>query len=144
MTFAAIEHRIRRDYRTPYRAADRWIDIVNEVAADHGVTAAEILGRSQKQRASQARHHAMFRVRNEVVIDGKPASFPRIGRWFGRDHSTVVHAFQRHGWERKPKRTIPHEYDGIRYESGEILRAETGMSQRRFYAMRAAGEIVKL
>ena len=142
MTFAAIEHGIRREYRTPARGADRWIDIVNEVAKEFRVTAAEIVGPSRKVRICRARHHAMYRVRNEVVIDGKPASYPRIGRWFGRDHTTVLNAYRRHGKQRKTS-AIPHEYRGVRYESAIVLQSKTGMSQRQFYKKRGTGEIRK-
>lgn len=145
MSFAAAEYRIRREYRTPYRAADAWIDIVNQVAAEYGVTAAEMMGLSRKVKICAARHHAMYRIRNEVTIDGKPASFPRIGRWFGRDHTTVIQACRNHGKQRNSRLIgVPHEYLGVRYESGIALRSKAGMSQRKFYAKRAAGEIRKL
>lgn len=145
MTFAAIEHRIRREYRTPYRAADRWIDIVNEVAAEYGVTAAEIMGRSRRVKVIYARRHAIYRIRNEVVIDGRSASWPRIGRWLGRDHTTIIYAYRNHGKKMKlPNNCIPHEYDGVRYESVKALQMKNRMGHRVFYQKRATGEIIRL
>lgn len=82
--------------------------ILEEQAAFWGVSVAEILGRrrrkwrlgwhrdrSEDERtfAIEARQSAMRRCRDEIIIRGRPASFPQIGLWFGRDHTTVMNAY---------------------------------------------------
>ena len=58
------------------------------IAAEHGVTIAEIDGRSRRRRIVIARWAAIRAVQEE-----RPGySFPQIGRAFGRDHSTIMHA----------------------------------------------------
>lgn len=70
----------------------RWRLIVKEVAAKHGVTVEDLVGRSRVPAIVAARHEAMFRVRKETTH-----SLPHIGRLFGgRDHSTVLNAMRRH------------------------------------------------
>ena len=59
---------------------------------------ADILSRSRSAPIFEARAIAMKRLRDEIVIVGKPVSYPQIGKWFGRNHSTVMSAC---GWIRK-------------------------------------------
>jgi hypothetical protein len=59
-----------------------------------------------------ARFEAMYRVRTEIKIAGSEPSLPQIGKWFGRDHTTVLHALRRYGnpapdVERHPRATAP-------------------------------------
>lgn len=61
--------------------------IVASVAMEHGVKASEIMGRSRNATVHAARRSAMVRVR-----DATGASTSVIGKWFDRDHSTVVFA----------------------------------------------------
>jgi chromosomal replication initiation ATPase DnaA len=63
--------------------------IVIDVAHERGVTVRDILGRAHTERAWLARREAMQRVRQAVVICGKPPSTIKIGGWFNRDASTV-------------------------------------------------------
>lgn len=45
---------------------------------------------------SHARQEVMRTIRDTVVMaDGLPPSYPVIGRWFGRDHTSVIHAVNR-------------------------------------------------
>jgi hypothetical protein len=37
-----------------------------------------------------------WRIREEIEIDGQPASFPWIGRLFKRNHSSVLSAVKKH------------------------------------------------
>jgi chromosomal replication initiator protein len=71
------------------------------VASAFHLSRAELLSHSRRQHVAYARHVAMYLSR---VLVGRPtddgecttpkacASFPRIGRAFDRDHSSVIHA----------------------------------------------------
>jgi len=62
-------------------------EVTRAVARYSRVTLQEIHGRSSAPVIVRARHLAMFMVR---VDSGR--SYPEIGSFFGRDHSTVIHA----------------------------------------------------
>ena len=75
---------------------DRVVAIMCNVAKAHGVSPADILGRRTLAKISKARREAMYAVRAlEWGAAGAPPSYPQIGRWFGRDHTTIVVACQR-------------------------------------------------
>jgi len=64
--------------------------VVDMIAAEHHMTAALILGRSRWAPVVAARHEAMAACHAEF---GYPTTL--IGRFFNRDHSTIVHALQK-------------------------------------------------
>jgi chromosomal replication initiation ATPase DnaA len=66
--------------------AGRIAEVVARVARAHGVTVEDILGRATEIKVVHARHEAFYAVK---VASG--VSWARIGRIFGRDHSTVLH-----------------------------------------------------
>jgi chromosomal replication initiator protein len=58
------------------------------VAGQFGLTGAQLLGRSRLQPNALARQVAML-----LCLEMIPhASLPRVGHWFGRHHTTVLHA----------------------------------------------------
>ncbi len=75
----------------------RVLNIIQAVAFGHGVSLCAVLGERRTQILVSARHEAMWRVRalqwRGMGRHGHP-SYPQIGRWFNRDHSTVVYAVQ--------------------------------------------------
>ena len=70
-----------------------WVrEIVFDAAARHGVSAASIVMRIRSRVAVAARNEALYRVK-----EAKPdLSLPKIGGWFGMDHTTVIYALARH------------------------------------------------
>jgi chromosomal replication initiation ATPase DnaA len=54
------------------------------------VTYEQIMSPARDRYISRARHDCMRRIRRV-----RAWSFPRIGRYFGRDHTTVLHAMNR-------------------------------------------------
>src|SRR5258708_7752870 len=62
-------------------------DIVSAVAEATHIAPAEIRGRSRRQRIAYARQLAMYLMRQITR-----ASYPLIGAFFGRNHSTVIYA----------------------------------------------------
>jgi chromosomal replication initiator protein len=62
--------------------------IQDTVAEQYGLTRARLLGRRRLPRFVLARHIAML-----LCLEMLPgASLPQVGRWFHRDHTSVLHA----------------------------------------------------
>lgn len=75
--------------KTPRSSA---IQIMHDVAAAHGFTYADIIGKSRKVKLVAARVDAIKRVK---ASDPKK-SLPELGRLFGgRDHTTILHALRK-------------------------------------------------
>lgn len=69
------------------------IDIIRIVAAKHGVSVTDIKSQTRTLHIVEARHEAMA-----LVYQLRPdLSLPAIGRVFGRDHTTVLHAARKLG-----------------------------------------------
>lgn len=66
--------------------------ILEEVAAKHDVTVADIRGPRRRIEISHARQEAMYRLYSER----KNLSLPMIGRMLSRDHTTVMHGIRAH------------------------------------------------
>lgn len=79
----------------PQHIPSRVLAIMRECGARYRVPMRVLLSPARDRRASAARHEAMRRVRHEIRYHGKPPSYPRMGRWFDRDHSTVIAAIRR-------------------------------------------------
>lgn len=62
--------------------------IAADVAADNGLTLAELQSSNREFAISHARQYAMM-----LMFDAE-FSTPQIGRFFGRDHSTVAHGIK--------------------------------------------------
>lgn len=73
-----------------------WKVTVAEVAVRHGMSVDDLLSRSSTTRAhTDARREAYVALRSVKREDGRPAwSYPAIGRMFGRDHTTILHALK--------------------------------------------------
>jgi chromosomal replication initiation ATPase DnaA len=63
--------------------------ILKEVAQEYKVSQDEIIGKNPHLHLRQARTRAIWRIKQETNF-----SFARIGRLFGRDHSTVLHIYR--------------------------------------------------
>lgn len=67
------------------------MDIIVEVARAHGVTRADLTGLSRKGHITRARQEAYYLIRTLTSH-----SYPRIGSFFNRDHTTVLHGVRKH------------------------------------------------
>jgi hypothetical protein len=67
--------------------------IVVEIAKNHGLPVATILGPTTMANIVAARHEAMA----EVYVRCPGMSLPDIGRLFNRDHTTILHAIRKLG-----------------------------------------------
>lgn len=77
-------------------------DVIQEVADKHDTTAKDILFHSRFHSISQARQEACFRLRCELGW-----SYPRIGKFIGRDHSTIITAVRCHSKRHGVPITMP-------------------------------------
>lgn len=86
---AAASKRIRNDERAerPTTAAL----IVERVADEHQIHPTAIYGQALAHHVIRARDQAVFEIRQATGW-----SWPTIGRFFNRDHSTVLGAARRH------------------------------------------------
>lgn len=65
--------------------------IVEATAVDHGVASGDIMARDRTTEVAMARQDAYHRIQATGRF-----SYPAIGRFFGRDHTTVLHGVRRH------------------------------------------------
>lgn len=63
--------------------------ILAEVSAETGFTPGELKGPSRVRPLVHARHYAMWRCYRET-----DNSQPAVGRFFNRDHTSVIHALR--------------------------------------------------
>jgi chromosomal replication initiation ATPase DnaA len=84
--------RMQNERPTPRRTM---ASIVSEMAGQHRACMDALKGPSRKQSHFQPRAKAMLAMYREGY------SYPQIGRFFNRDHSSVMHACDRAStWER--------------------------------------------
>ena len=63
-----------------------FMNIVREVCETHDVTRDEIFEKNRSKKLVMARGVIYDRIRNELGW-----SYPKIGKLFGRDHTTILH-----------------------------------------------------
>lgn len=73
--------------RTP---RERQLHVVALIAARHGLTAADLLGRDRRDHVARARWHAWYQLRRQFG-----SSLNQIGRLFRRDHTTILYGLRR-------------------------------------------------
>jgi len=71
-------------------SARRAREIIHFVAAQSSVEVSELLSECRTAVLAQVRQQAMWLIAKETDL-----SYPVIGRMFGRDHTTVIHAVRR-------------------------------------------------
>lgn len=64
--------------------------IAADVAEQHGLTLGDLCGRSRVEFVADVRRMAMLAVHQQTKF-----SLPQIGRFFNRDHTTVLYALRR-------------------------------------------------
>ena len=69
---------------TPQEAIDR---IINDVSHRSGIKKEKIISRNRRKEIVAARFACMYLLRKEASM-----GFAAIGRMFGRDHTTAIHA----------------------------------------------------
>jgi chromosomal replication initiator protein len=74
----------------PHREAVNMQEIVGLVETTFGVSRTELISKSRKGKVNWARQVAMYLARMHTLLP-----LEEIGKTFGRDHATVIYAFQR-------------------------------------------------
>jgi chromosomal replication initiation ATPase DnaA len=69
---------------------DRRRQIEMDVAQKHGVAASEFASTTRQAKVVAARSELFYRLNKELAF-----SLARIGRLYGRDHTTVLHSVRR-------------------------------------------------
>ena len=78
-------------------------DVAEAVAKAHDVSVALLKGKSRNKNVCRARHEAF-----SICHHSLGHSYPTIGRFFNKDHTTVLHGIRRHnGWPPKAKGHYP-------------------------------------
>ena len=65
----------------------KMVQIATEEAEKVGIKFKDIMGKSRSQTVALARAYAMKRIYTEL-----PVSYPEVGYFFRRHHTTVMHA----------------------------------------------------
>ncbi|MEX1064091.1 MAG: chromosomal replication initiator protein DnaA [Candidatus Paceibacterota bacterium] len=88
--FKEVKKLLAAYLNTPYRKTTHQL-ILKSVADFYGVPLTDLVKRSRKKEIVKPRQIAMFLLREETK-----SSFPEIGsKLGGRDHSTVIHAYEK-------------------------------------------------
>lgn len=70
----------------------RVVELVRDTSWSLGVNPKRVMSGEVSGDVSHARHEVMRQVRDRIVMaDGLSPSYPLIGSWFGRDHTTVIY-----------------------------------------------------
>lgn len=71
--------------------------VIARIALEMDVRIEDLLGPRRSVKLVEARHKAMI----AVALERPKLSLPQIGRLFNRDHTTIIHALQKHGVDRR-------------------------------------------
>ncbi len=102
--FKEVKKLLAAYLNTPYRKTTPQL-ILKSVADFYGVLPGDLLKRSRKKEIVKPRQVAMFLLREETK-----SSFPEIGsKLGGRDHSTVIHAYEKIKREEEENESVKQE-----------------------------------
>lgn len=86
-----------QEFATPAPSRLTARDIIDVVVKKHGVSRDELAGSSRRAPVTAARREASWRIRHEVLVNGRQISLPEIARHLGgRDHTTVLYNIRRY------------------------------------------------
>ena len=71
--------------------------VMARVALEMDVRIEDLLGPRRSAKLVEARHKAII----AVALERPKLSLPQIGKLFNRDHTTIMHALQKHGVDRR-------------------------------------------
>lgn len=106
----AAEETIRKQALSIMRknGVPEWMrDLVLCAAQDHGVSPVDIVGKTRKRTVVAARNQVWYTIRER---NPSRYTWPMIGRWFGRDHTTVIYGVSKHAEEAGLRRLTTSEF----------------------------------
>ncbi|MFA6183907.1 MAG: chromosomal replication initiator protein DnaA [Parcubacteria group bacterium] len=83
-------------------------DIISSVLGFFEITKEDLMSKSRKKKVSLPRQITMFLFKRELKM-----SYPEIGEYFKRDHTTALHAFNKISQEIKNSSKISNDIDYI-------------------------------
>ncbi|TPN03823.1 hypothetical protein FJ973_29720 [Mesorhizobium sp. B2-1-3] len=84
--------------------------IVEHICEKHGVCPSEMSSDNRKHRVVRARNEAIY-----LVKDRKPMlSSPQIGKWFGKDHTSILHSLASYSHATGAKSLVGYDIEGAR------------------------------
>jgi chromosomal replication initiator protein len=102
--FKEVKKLLTAYLNTPYRKTT-YQSIIRSVSDFYGIQVNDLIKRSRKKEIVRPRQIAMFLLREEAKF-----SFPEIGsKLGGRDHSTVIHAYEKIKKEEEENETVKQE-----------------------------------
>lgn len=104
--FAAYNARYRFDPPLPPRVAA----IIMEVANRCEQFASDIMSDCRKRQTVKARNEIIYRLR---MLEPTP-SFPMIGKWMGRDHTSCMWSTARHARDNNLPEITTYDVDQVR------------------------------
>jgi chromosomal replication initiator protein len=79
--------------------------VIEAICAKHEIPYHEVMGRKRFAEIVAARHEAIV-----AVAEAFPwMSLPKLGRIFGRDHTSILHAMDKHGVPRRSHTKEGHQ-----------------------------------
>ena len=69
--------------------------VIREVGEEFCISDADMLGSRSDRTAVNARWMAWSKLRELRLPSGQQISYPQIGAWFRRDHTTVIYGVRR-------------------------------------------------
>lgn len=112
LTEALVAQALQRTAATPARRKTNVSDILKATATYHQLSMDDLLSKRRTKEVVRARHIAMYLAREETE-----ASLPQIGEALGgRNHSTVLHGYQKIAEEIGADETLRQELNNIRQQ----------------------------
>lgn len=112
LTEALVTQTLQRTAATPARRKTNVSDILKATATYHQLSMDDLLSKRRTKEVVRARHIAMYLAREETE-----ASLPQIGEALGgRNHSTVLHGYQKIAEEIGADETLRQELNSIRQQ----------------------------
>jgi hypothetical protein len=97
VTVVCIPKPKRKFVRVSVNGFPHPLDAIEHVSNRHGVSVSKILSRDRRHHIVAARHAAIAEVYVSCRIQGRRMSLPEVGRVFGLDHTSVLHALRKLG-----------------------------------------------
>lgn len=112
LTETLVAQALHRTAATPARRKTNVSDILRATATYHQLSMDDLLSKRRTKEVVRARHIAMYLAREETE-----ASLPQIGEALGgRNHSTVLHGYQKIAEEIGADETLRQELSSIRQQ----------------------------